>query len=145
MCRKKSTSKSQAAFVDEEASLSVIENQEFMAMRAAQKIWPAPTTTEDQLRELVSDGLIHSKDIADWRAPGEHRVPTLGPGEIILFISFIHARLCLPTSAFLHRFLNYFGISLNHLAPNAVLHLSVFVHLSLEFLLLFLSFITSFI
>ena len=43
--------------MDEEASLSVIENQEFMAMRAAQKIWPALTTTEDQLRELVNDGL----------------------------------------------------------------------------------------
>ena len=80
----------------------MIENQEFMAMRAAQKIWPAPTTTEDQLRELVSDGLIQSKDIADWRAPGEHRVPTPGPGEIILFVSFICAELCLPASAFLH-------------------------------------------
>ena len=58
MGRKKSMSKSHATFVDEEASLSVIENQEFMAMRAAQKVWPAPTTTEDQLRELVSDCLI---------------------------------------------------------------------------------------
>ena len=47
MGRKKSASKSQATFVDEEASLSVIENQEFMAMRAVQKIWAAPTTTED--------------------------------------------------------------------------------------------------
>ena len=63
MGRKKSASKSQATFVDDEASLSVIENQEFMAMRAAQKIWPAPTTTEDQLRVLISDGLIQSKDI----------------------------------------------------------------------------------
>jgi hypothetical protein len=35
----------------------------------------------------------------------------------------------LPASAFLHRFLHYFGISLNHLTPNAILHLSVFVHL----------------
>ena len=43
----------------------MIENQEFMAMRVAQKIWPALTTTEDQLRELVSDSLIQSKDIAD--------------------------------------------------------------------------------
>ena len=58
MGRKKATSKSQAAFVDEESSLSMIENQEFMAMRAAQKVWPAPTTAEDQLRELVNDGLI---------------------------------------------------------------------------------------
>ena len=49
-----------------------------------------------------------------------------GPGEIILFVSFIRAGLCLPASAFLHRFLGYFGVSLNHLAPNVVLHLSVF-------------------
>ena len=58
MGKKKTISKSQAAFVDEESSLSVIENQEFMAIRAAQKFWPAPTTTEDQLHELVTDGLI---------------------------------------------------------------------------------------
>ena len=92
-------SKSQATFVDEEASLSMIENQEFMAMRAAQKIWLAPTITEDQLHELVCDGLIQSKGIADWRAPGEHRVPAPSPGEIILFVSFIRAGLCLPASA----------------------------------------------
>ena len=58
MGKKKTTSKSQSTFVDEESSLSVIENQEFMAMRAAQKAWPAPMTTEDQLQKLVSDGLI---------------------------------------------------------------------------------------
>ena len=67
MGRKKSASKSQATFVDKEASLSmidkeaslsVIENQEFMAMRATQKIWPALTMTKDQLCELVSDCLI---------------------------------------------------------------------------------------
>ena len=45
-------------FVDEESSLSVIKNQEFVAMRAAQKAWLAPKTTEDQLRELAGDGLI---------------------------------------------------------------------------------------
>ena len=47
MGRKKTVNKSQAAFVDEESSLSVIENQEFMAMRATQKFWLAPTTTKD--------------------------------------------------------------------------------------------------
>ena len=86
------------------------------------------------MRELVSDGLIQGKEFADWKAPGQHRVPTLGPGEIVLFVSFIRAGLCLPASAFLHRFLSYFGISLNHLTPNAVLHLSVFVHLCETFL-----------
>jgi hypothetical protein len=55
---KKSASKSKEVLVDEEASLSFIENQEFIAMRAAEKFWPIPTTTEDQLRDLVKDGLI---------------------------------------------------------------------------------------
>jgi hypothetical protein len=40
----------------------------------------------------------------------------------------------LPASTFLHRFLHYFGISLNHLTPNVVLHLSVFVHLCEAFI-----------
>jgi hypothetical protein len=65
MGKKKSSSKSKEVLVDEEASLSVIENQKFVAMRAAEKLWPIPTTMEDQLRELVSDGLIQEKDFAD--------------------------------------------------------------------------------
>ena len=86
------------------------------------------------MRKLVSDGLIQDKEFAEWKAPGQHWVPTPGPGEIVLFVSFICAGLCLPASAFLHRFLSYFMISLNHLAPNVVLHLFVFVHLCETFL-----------
>jgi hypothetical protein len=59
MGKKKSmSSKSKEILVDEEVSLSVIKNQDFIAMRAAEKIWPSPSTTEDQLWELVSDGPI---------------------------------------------------------------------------------------
>jgi hypothetical protein len=47
-----------AVLVDEEEGLHVIKNQEFISIRAAEMVWPAPSTTEDQLRELVSDGLI---------------------------------------------------------------------------------------
>jgi hypothetical protein len=86
---KKSVSKLKEVLVDEEASLSVIENQEFVAMRDAEKFWPILTTMEHQLRELVSDDLIQEKDFADWKIPGQHRVPTPGPGEIVLFISFV--------------------------------------------------------
>jgi hypothetical protein len=70
MGKKKSASKSKEVLVDEEASLSFIENQEFVAMRAAEKIWPVPTTTEDQLRDLVKDDLIQEKDLADWKPSG---------------------------------------------------------------------------
>jgi hypothetical protein len=44
--------------VDEEASLSIIENQDFVAMRALEMVWPSPSMMEEQLWELVGDGLI---------------------------------------------------------------------------------------
>jgi hypothetical protein len=83
------SSKSKAVLVDEEEVLQVIENQEFIALRAAEKVWPASSTTKDQLRELVSDGLIQDQGFAEWKTPDEHRVPSLNPGEIVLFVSFI--------------------------------------------------------
>jgi hypothetical protein len=58
MGKKKSSSKSKEVLVDEEASLSIIENQDFVAMRALEKIWPSPSMMEEQLWELVGDGLI---------------------------------------------------------------------------------------
>jgi hypothetical protein len=56
--KKKSLSKLKEVLVDEEASLLVIKNREFVAMRAAEKLWQVLTTMEDQLRDLVSEGLI---------------------------------------------------------------------------------------
>jgi hypothetical protein len=44
--------------VDEDQVLEVIENKEFLAMRTATSAWPVLTITEDQLKELVDDGLI---------------------------------------------------------------------------------------
>jgi hypothetical protein len=56
--KKGSSSKSKDVLVDEEEVLKVIENQEFIAMRATKKVWPAPSTIEDQLWVLVNDDLI---------------------------------------------------------------------------------------
>jgi hypothetical protein len=58
MGKKKSSNKSKEVLVDEEASLSIIESQDFVAMRPLEKIWPSPSTTNEQLWELVGDGLI---------------------------------------------------------------------------------------
>jgi hypothetical protein len=58
MGKKKLSSKSKEVLVDKVVSLSIIENREFIAMRAAEKLWSVPTTTEDQLRDLVRDGQI---------------------------------------------------------------------------------------
>jgi predicted ATP-grasp superfamily ATP-dependent carboligase len=53
MGKNKSSSKSKEVLVDEEASLSIIENQDFVAMRASEKIWPSSSMMEDQLQELL--------------------------------------------------------------------------------------------
>jgi hypothetical protein len=58
MGKKKSSSKSKKVLVDEEASLLIIKNQDFIAMRASEKVCPSLSMMEDQLQELVSDGLI---------------------------------------------------------------------------------------
>jgi hypothetical protein len=47
MGKKKSSSKSKEVLVDEEALLLVIENQDFVTMRASKKVWPSPSTTEE--------------------------------------------------------------------------------------------------
>jgi hypothetical protein len=43
MGKKKSSRKSNKVLVDKEALLSIIENQDFVAMRASEKIWPSPS------------------------------------------------------------------------------------------------------
>jgi hypothetical protein len=55
-------------------------------------------------------------------------------GRLFCSFSFIRASLCLLVSPFLHRFFHYFDISLNHLTPNRVLYLSIFVHFCEAFL-----------
>jgi hypothetical protein len=72
--------------------------------------------------------------LEEWKAPREHRIPNLEPGEIVLFVPFIKHGLGLPACPFLHGFLHYFSITLNHLPPNAILHLSIFVRLCETFL-----------
>jgi hypothetical protein len=48
MGKKKPTSnKSKEILVDEEVSLIVIENQDFIVMRAVEKIWPSSSMMED--------------------------------------------------------------------------------------------------
>jgi hypothetical protein len=47
MGKKSTSSKSKEILVDEEVLLSMIKNQDFIAMRATEKIWPSPSTMED--------------------------------------------------------------------------------------------------
>lgn len=90
---------------------SIMDNPEYAAMKAAKQIWLVSLAHTSDLQELADLGLIQSQDLAKWKEAGEHRVPVLRLGEIIIFVSFIRAGLCLPASPFLHRFLQFNSIS----------------------------------
>lgn len=124
----RSNSSSTAAKKAEKQALEVPE------MAAVAQIWPNPITKKKHLKELHEQGLLPMQNLGDWKASVEQRIPNLEPGEIVLFTSFIKHGLGLPACPFLHDFLHYFGITLNHLPPNAILHLSIFVHLCETFL-----------
>ena len=54
----KNKSKNKSKSVDEEATLKVIENTEFVAMRKMQRQLPKPSTLEAELDLLVAHGLL---------------------------------------------------------------------------------------
>lgn len=125
----KSRAKGKSAEVDEEQTLDVINNPDFLKMRALQKDWPTPTTSEADLGLLVAHGLLQPKALSNYSLPGEHVVPTPSPDQSILFVHFVRSGICFPPSDFLLEFLQFFGLQLHHLSPNGVLYLSAFVHL----------------
>ena len=75
---------------------------------------------EEMLIKLHEDGLLPEKHFDEWKAPGNHRVPERGLG--------LHA------SDFFHGLLHYYNIHMNHLSPNSILELLIFVHLCEAFL-----------
>ena len=62
---------------------------EVSEMAAASQIWPAPSTKPKHLQKLCDQGYLPDQKLGEWKAPGEHRIPNLESGEILLFIPFI--------------------------------------------------------
>jgi hypothetical protein len=64
-CRSRvASNKEKTTEEDQDKALMVIENQEFVAMRAATTAWPTPSTKKE-LQEMVDQGLIQEKNLAD--------------------------------------------------------------------------------
>lgn len=96
--------------------------------------WKNPTIEEKTLRKLVKDGFLPDQAIVGWKLPGEHCRPYLGTTEIVMWPAFIERGLMLPSSDFFRGFLHFYELTMNHLTANAVLQLSIFVHLYEAFL-----------
>jgi hypothetical protein len=91
--------------------------------------WKKPDTKEKHLDDLVVVGLLLEKAVGHWRAPKDDEYPGVGGQEIVMFRAFVQRGLGLPTSNFFHYLLHYYCLTINHLTPNGILHISIFVHL----------------
>ena len=65
-------------------------------MAVGTQIWPAPVTKPKHLLKLHEQGYLSEQKLREWKASGEHRIPNLEPGEIVLFVPFIQHGLGLP-------------------------------------------------
>jgi hypothetical protein len=73
-----------------------------------------------------------------WQAPGfEHRLKcgvvllaNLAPGDFVFFSAYTLAGLVPPVSSFFPMLLEFYGLQLQHLSPNSITLVVIFVHLS---------------
>jgi hypothetical protein len=85
--------------------------------------------TESDLRKL--------RWVIGWQSPrfdqkmwhGVAPLTGMRPSEFVYFASYALSRLMLPFSSFLFMLLEYYGLQLQHLSPQSVTLVSIFVHL----------------
>jgi hypothetical protein len=82
------------------------------------------TVTEQNLQDLVADGLIAE---GSWRLPGKEAEPEPREGERVLLTTHVERGFSLPPHPFFRGFLNFFGAQLHHFAPNTIAYLSAYV------------------
>jgi hypothetical protein len=84
-----------------------------------------------------SGSLASLRRLMGWQAPGfEHRlkcgvVPlaNLASGDFVFFSAYALAGLVPPVSSFFLMLLEFYGLQLQHLSPNSITLVAIFVHL----------------
>ncbi|RLN34933.1 orf3 [Panicum miliaceum] len=95
----------------------------------------AENVIKSLLKEFLAKGFLPPKDVAGWRAPSpEHEEPHPEPYEVVSFLAFKERGLRYPAHWFFWGLLHEWRLELQHLNPNAVLHIAGFVTLCEAFL-----------
>ena len=97
--------------------------------------WCHSDITFQRMEGLVRCGLLHAWTLAkEWLLPGDDDLPSPPDGYVVLFAHFHEHGLMTPTHKFLHGLLHYYKIELQHLNPNGIQHMAVFIALCEGFL-----------
>jgi hypothetical protein len=90
--------------------------------------------SEFDLLRLVDAGVLPPKELCSWRIFCGVTVPTEDTHESVIYVPFLIRGLALPVSPFFRGLLDFYNLNLNHLNPNSILQISIFIHLCEAFL-----------
>lgn len=89
MGKKRSASKKKidATIIESESdwAAAATENPELLEMATVTKNWKPSTKNEKSLEKLHEHRLLPSKSVGGWEAAENHAIPSLRPGQIVMF------------------------------------------------------------
>jgi hypothetical protein len=103
-------------------------------MNARNKEWVASSSRQEDLEEIMMDGILLDKVMAGWHPAEGERFLNPHAGKLVIFEDFYRRGFGLPAHPLLRKLLLYYGISLVHLNPNSILDLAIFINLCKAFL-----------
>ena len=96
--------------------------------------WKKSKLSEAAISSLVSRRLLQSRALIQWQSAEGHGRPFEKTSEIVLFKAFVECGLAISACDFLWGLLFFWGVQLDHLTPNSILHIAIFVQLCEAFL-----------
>ena len=78
------------------------------------------------LNQLVVHSVLPDRVMGGWRLAHGESFPTPRGDELVVFEDYFYRGFGVPIHPFLHRLIDYYGISLCNLSPNSILHVSIF-------------------
>ena len=90
--------------------------------------WRKSEMSKEVVQELENLALLQAQGVIQWRAGEGEDYPMEGTLETVVFRDFMERGLALPVSEFFSALLQFWGIQLDHLTPQSILHLSTFTH-----------------
>jgi hypothetical protein len=85
------------------------------------------TVSEADMPMMIKLGYFGEVEKKLIRFAGEETTPTPKNDEVVVFKSFFRAGLWFPLNEMIGEVLDNFEIFLHHLAPNAIVRLSIFI------------------
>jgi hypothetical protein len=97
-------------------------------------MWTYSKCSNNELINLVSEGLLQEKSLVNWRPSFHESLPMENVDEIVSFYHFAERGLALPSCSFFQCLLYFYGLELHHLNPNSICHIAIFIHFCEAFL-----------